>query len=102
MHHFYLYSVRDLCDIHRNQNLQTLEKTKMSEPVIVIGTIPVEDYSKGYSEEITVSDFFLSVTDLIEYLQSLNIDSPQDLDLLLEKHKNVRYNKNVDKMSPIK
>ena len=70
----------------------------MSEPVIIIGTIPVEDYSKGYSEEITVSDFFLSIKDVVDYLQSLDIDSPQDLDLILEKHLQTKH----VKKSPIR
>jgi len=65
----------------------------MNELVIIIGTIPVESYSKGYSEDITVSDFFLSIKDLIEYLQSLDIDSAQDLGWILEKHQQILHKK---------
>jgi len=65
----------------------------MSEPVIVIGTIPVEDLSKGWIEEINISSFFLSIKDVIDFLQSLEINSPQDLDLLLEKQIGGRYKK---------
>jgi len=63
----------------------------MSEPVIVIGTIPIEDYSKGWIEEINISNFFLSIKDLKDFLQSLDIDSPQELDTLLTKHCGGRY-----------
>lgn len=65
----------------------------MSKPVIVIGTIPIDDYSKGWIEEINVSYCFLSIKELMDFLESLDIDSPQDLDLLLEKQQYARHKK---------
>ena len=51
----------------------------MSEEIIFIATIEIDDYDHGWIEESSVSKTFTSVKDLLEYVRKLGVDSAEEL-----------------------